>query len=166
MNGKVAKYGMLVALAFILSWVEALIPFGNLGIPGIKIGLANLVVFAAIYLCGPWGALLISLVRIVLSGLAFNGMFYMIYSLAGGMLSLGVMLLCRKSRYFSKIGVSVAGGISHNIGQICVAALTLGTSSVFYYFPVLLIAGTGSGAVIGCVGGIVMEKLPRGITGS
>lgn len=158
----VAKYGMLIALAFILSFIETLIPI-TLGIPGVKLGLANLVTIVGLYLIGVKGTIAVSLTRIVLVGFTFGNMFSMIYSLAGGALSLSLMILCKKKNWFSQVGVSIIGGIGHNIGQICIAALVVQTTGVFYYLPVLLIAGTVAGTLIGILGGVIVERI-HGIT--
>ncbi|MGN6715193.1 heptaprenyl diphosphate synthase [Anaerocolumna jejuensis DSM 15929] len=154
--GQVAYYGIFVALAFVFSFVEVLIPI-SLGIPGIKLGLANIVVLTALYALGPKEAFFISCVRIVLVGFTFGNMASLLYSLAGGLLSWLVMCLLKKIKGFSMIGVSLAGGISHNIGQIFVAALMLKTTSVIYYLPVLLIAGTITGILIGILGGMLLK---------
>lgn len=154
--GQVAYYGIFVALAFVFSFVEVLIPI-SLGIPGIKLGLVNIVVLTALYALGPKEAFFISCVRIVLVGFTFGNMASLLYSLAGGLLSWLVMCLLKKIKGFSMIGVSLAGGISHNIGQIFVAALMLKTTSVIYYLPVLLIAGTITGILIGILGGMLLK---------
>lgn len=154
-NGKarrVALYGMLVALAFILSYVESLVPV-TLGIPGVKLGLANLVVVIALYTLDLKGAFVISVVRIVLSGLTFGGLFSMLYSLAGGLLSFAVMAVLSRKKLLGTVGVSVCGGVAHNIGQLLVAMAVLETESVWYYFPVLLISGSVAGVLIGLLGG-------------
>ncbi len=154
--GQVAFYGIFVALAFIFSFVEVLVPI-SLGIPGIKLGLANIVVLTALYAMGPRDAFFISCVRIVLVGFTFGNMASLLYSMAGGLLSWLIMCLFKKIKGFSMIGVSLAGGISHNIGQISVAALMLKTTSVVYYLPVLLIAGTVTGIMIGILGGMLLK---------
>lgn len=149
---RVALYGMLTALAFILSYVESLVPV-TVGIPGVKLGLANLVVVIALYTLDLKGAFVISAVRIVLSGLTFGGLFSMLYSLAGGLLSFAVMAVLSRKKLFGTVGVSVCGGVAHNIGQLLVAMAVLETESVWYYFPVLLISGSVAGVLIGLLGG-------------
>ena len=149
---RVALYGMLTALAFILSYVESLVPV-TVGIPGVKLGLANLVVVIALYTLDLKGAFIISVVRIVLSGLTFGGLFSMLYSLAGGLLSFAVMAILSRKKVFGTVGVSVCGGVAHNIGQLLVAMAVLETESVWYYFPVLLISGSVAGVLIGLLGG-------------
>ncbi|MGN0159441.1 MAG: Gx transporter family protein [Brotaphodocola sp.] len=153
-----AMYGMLIALAFIFSYIESMFPM-PVPIPGVKLGLANLVNVVGLYTIGAAGTAAVSLVRIVLVGLTFSNMFSMFYSLAGGALSLAVMILARRTSAFSKVGVSILGGIFHNIGQLTVAALVTKTAGVFTYFPVLLLAGVVTGAVIGLLGGMIVKRI-------
>lgn len=158
MSKKVAVYGMLVALAFLLSYVETLIPF-SFAIPGIKLGLANLVVITALYCLGEKGAFVISIVRIVLTGLTFTSLSVMLYGLGGGLLSFLCMVPAKRLTSLGITGVSVLGGVAHNLGQLLVAALVVRTGSLMYYFPALLAAGTVAGALIGILGGLVTERL-------
>lgn len=153
----VALYGMLVALAFIFSYLESLIPFTP-GIPGMKIGLANLVVVVALYTAGYKGAFTISMVRILLSGMSFQGLGTMLYSLAGGLLSFGAMAALKKSRRFGITGISLAGGVMHNAGQLVVAALVLSNVNMAYYFPVLLVSGCAAGIGIGLSAGWILKS--------
>ena len=155
---QVALYGMLTALAFILSYVESLVPV-TVGIPGVKLGLANLVVVIALYTLDLKGAFVISAVRIVLSGLTFGGLFSMLYSLAGGLFSFVVMAILSRKKVFGTVGVSVCGGVAHNIGQLLVAMAVLETESVWYYFPVLLISGSVAGVLIGLLGGWMTGRI-------
>ena len=156
----VAAYGMLIGLAFIFSYIEAVIPI-PIPVPGVKLGLANLVVIVGLYTVGIRGTIAVSLVRIVLVGFTFGNASSMIYSLAGGILSLILMILFRKLNWFSQTGVSIIGGIGHNIGQITIAALVTQTAGVFYYLPFLLAAGVAAGAVIGLLGGLVTERIQK-----
>jgi len=157
---KVATYGLFVALAFILSYIESLIPM-PVPIPGIKIGLANLVVIAGLYTMGPKEAFSLSIVRIILIGFTFGNLSTMIYSLAGGLLSCILMIFISKFKIFSIIGVSIIGGVSHNMGQILVAMVVVQSSFLFYYLPFLLIAGTISGTVIGIIGANIVERIKK-----
>lgn len=154
----VATYGMLIGLAFIFSYLEAIIPI-PIPIPGVKLGLANLVTIVGLYTVGVRGTVAVSLVRIVLVGFTFGNASSMIYSLAGGTLSLILMILARKLNWFSQVGVSILGGIGHNIGQLSIAAVVVQTSGVFYYLPFLMTAGVVAGAVIGLLGGLVTERI-------
>lgn len=155
---KVALFGMLVALGFVFGFVEFMLPI-NLGIPGVKLGLANLVTVVALYTMGPAEAIAVSVVRVMLSGFTFGSISMMLYSLAGALLSFGVMALLKKTGKFGIIGVSTAGGVAHNVGQLVVAAAVLETANTFYYFPVLLAAGVVTGALIGFVSKLILERL-------
>lgn len=155
---KVAGYGLLIALAFIFSYVEALIPL-PLPIPGIKLGLANLVNVVGLYTVGIAGTLVVGLLRIVMVGFTFSNPGSMLYALSGGILSLTVMGLAKKTGWLDKTGVSILGGVFHNIGQLSMAAWITKTAGVFTYLPLLLVAGIITGAVIGVLGGIVTERI-------
>ena len=155
---KAALYGLLIALAFILSYVEALIPL-PVPVPGIKLGLANLVNVVGLYTVGAAGTLVVGLLRIVMVGFTFSNPGSMLYALAGGILSLAVMALAEKMDWFEKTGVSILGGVFHNIGQLSMAAWITGTAGVFTYLPVLLVAGVITGGVIGLLGGLVTERI-------
>ena len=149
---------VFTALALIFSYVETLIPI-NFGIPGVKLGLANLVIVIALYKMKLTEVYLLSVVRVLLSGFIFGNYFSIIYSLAGGLLSLTVMALLKKSKGFSVMGISVAGGVFHNVGQLIVAMLVVETFSVGYYFPVLLVAGLITGLVIGIVSAEMLKRI-------
>ncbi len=157
---KTAGYGLLTALAFIFSYIENMI-MAPVPVPGIKLGLANLVVLAALYRMGNGPAALVSLVRVVLAGLTFQNAMTMLYSLAGCVLSLLSMILLKKTGRFGMTGVSVAGGVMHNLGQLLVAAAVLETSALLYYFPALLVSGCAAGIVIGAAGAEVVKRLPE-----
>lgn len=147
-KNKIAVFGVFTTLALIFSYVELLIPI-QFGIPGAKLGLANLVIVLVLYKTDWKEALLLSVVRIILSGFIFGNLFAILYSLSGGILSLCVMGILKKTDKFSVIGVSIAGGVSHNIGQLAMAMLVVETYAVGYYLPVLLIAGVITGGLIG-----------------
>ena len=157
-RGRVAVFGVFTALALIFSYVELLIPI-NFGIPGAKLGLANLVIIIVLYKTDWKEALLLSVVRIVLAGFLFGNLVGILYSLAGGILSLAVMALLKRSGAFSIIGVSMAGGVSHNVGQLIMAMLVVETYAVGYYLPVLLIAGLITGTLIGIAGREMLKRL-------
>lgn len=160
MAKKVAYSAILVALAMILSYVEVLIPF-HFGIPGIKLGLANLVIVIGLYLLEPLQTLGISVARVILVAFMFGNMSSLIYSLAGGLLSFLVMMLLKKSKGFSIMGISMAGGVSHNVGQLIVAACVVENIHVFYYMPVLLLAGLITGLLIGMIAQRVIRYLQK-----
>ena len=154
---RLAFMGLLTALGLIIGYIEFLIPI-PLGIPGVKPGFANIVIVWALYSLGPWEALMINGMRIFLSGFLFGNFSMILYSLAGAALSMTVMTLMLKKTSFSLIGVSVAGGVSHNIGQLIIAMLIVNNASVFVYTPALLVAGVAAGVVIG---GLTNEIIKR-----
>lgn len=160
MKTKVAYFGVFTALALIFSYVETLVPL-PIGIPGVKLGLANLMIIIALYKMGIKEAFALSVVRIVLSGFIFGNLFSIIYSLAGGMFSLIVMVLLKKGNHFSLLGISIAGGVFHNVGQLIMAAIVLESLSIGYYFPVLLLSGMATGLLIGIVSGEMLKRLNR-----
>lgn len=156
---RIAIAGLMASLALIFSYIEVLIPF-NFGVPGIKLGIANLVIIIALYYLNGKYALAINLVRIFIAGLLFSGVFGIIYSLAGCLLSLLTMVLLKRTGVFSVTGVSIAGGVMHNLGQILIAAVVVGTIRVFVYFPVLVISGVITGAIIGIIACLILRRLP------
>lgn len=160
---RMTVYGLLIALAFVLSYLESLIPMAALGIvvPGIKIGLANIVVMVGLYTLGARDALILSLVRILLVSFTFGNTVSMLYSLGGGVLSYAVMVLLKKAKVFTMITVSIAGGIFHNVGQILMAMLVLENAGVAAYLPVLFVSGTITGLLIGLLGGEVAKRIGR-----
>lgn len=155
---RIATYGLLIALAFILSYIESLFPL-SVAIPGIKMGLANLVVIIALYKMGVKEALALSVLRIVLVGFTFGSPSTMMFSLAGGMLSWLFMVLFQKTKLFSMTGVSIIGGITHNIGQITVAVFVVENINMIYYLPFLLISGVITGAIIGILAALIIKRL-------
>lgn len=148
---KIALLGLLTALCFGLSYIEFLIPFTAFGVPGIKVGLANVCVMAALYLLGIKEAAAVNIIRIVLSWLIFGSFSGFLYSLAGGFLSLAVMVALRKTGRFSPVGVSAAGGAVHNIGQLAVAAFLTEADALWYYLPILLVSGVTAGVINGFI---------------
>lgn len=175
---RTAEFGLLLAMALILSYVESLIPF-SFGIPGIKLGLPNLIVLILLYdetgkqtavvgdvpqkrpvkniTKGEREALLVNGMRIVLSGFLFSNLYAILYALAGAAFSFLAMLAGRRTKRLSMMGVSVLGGVFHNVGQLLVAMAVVETLAVAYYVPFLIVAGTVTGALLGFAG---MELLP------
>ena len=154
--------GLLTALGLIIGYIEFLIPI-PLGIPGVKPGFANIVIVWALYSLGPWEALMINGMRIFLSGFLFGNFSMILYSLAGAALSFLCMCLAKKSGLFSMTGVSMIGGVMHNMGQLLVAMAVLETVSLVYYGPVLLAAGVITGLLIGIVSGEVKKRIPAAL---
>lgn len=155
---KTALYGVLTALALILSYVESLIP-AFVAIPGMKIGLTNIVVLSALYAISARGAILINCVRIIIVALLFGSPLSFVFSLVGGCLSTLVMILLKKSGRFGIIGISTAGGVTHNIGQIIVAVIVMNTKAIALYLPMLWITGIFSGMLIGFIGGLIVSRV-------
>lgn len=155
---KTAYLGVFLALALICSYVESLIPF-SFGVPGVKLGLTNIVVVLMLYCVGWKEALAISALRIVLAGFLFGNLFSILYSLAGGLLSFLAMTLLRRTERFGVIPVSICGGIFHNVGQLIVAALVVENYHIFSYLPVLLAAGIVTGFLIGVAAGECIARI-------
>lgn len=160
MSKKVAYCAILIALAMIFSYVEALIPV-NFGIPGIKLGVANIVVVVGLYIIKAREVFVISVIRIILVGILFGNVMSILYSLAGGILSLIVMLLMKKMKGFSIVGVSIAGGVSHNVGQLAVAIAVVENLKLIAYIPVLLIAGAITGFIIGILSSKIVPVMKK-----
>ena len=158
MKNKIAYWGVFLALALVCSYVESLIPI-SFGIPGVKLGLTNIVVILMLYTIGAKDAILISVLRIILAGFMFGNAFSIIYSLAGGILSFVVMLLLKKTGKLKILSISTAGGISHNVGQLIVAALVVENYNILFYVPVLIIAGIITGFLIGLLAGEIVIRI-------
>ena len=158
LQSKTALRGLLIALAMVFSWIEMQIPYP---IPGAKLGYGICIVLVALYRFGIKDAIAVNLIRIVLVGLTFGSMFSMLYSLAGGILSGGVMILMKELKVFRVVTVSLVGGILHNIGQILVAMAALETSAIASYLPVLWVSGMISGIVVGILGAVLIRRLPK-----
>ncbi len=155
---KTANLGMLLAAALLLSYVESLIPFG-FGIPGIKLGLANLAVLLCLYCWSGKEAFALNVMRILLAGFLFGNLYSILYSLAGGCASFFVMWLAKRINRLTIQGISVLGGVAHNLGQIVVAAFVVETAGVFYLIPYLLLSGILTGMLIGFVTGLILPHL-------
>ena len=146
------------SLALIFSYIEAIIPYSP-AVPGIKLGLANIVTVIALYKFGRRDALAVSVIRIVIAGLLFNGLFGMLYSLAGAILSLLGMIWLKKTDLFSVVGVSMAAGVLHNLGQLLVASALIEDLRIFFYFPVLLFSGIAAGILVGIASAYILKVL-------
>lgn len=157
----VAFMGLCTALALVLAYVEVLLPPLFPAVPGIKIGLPNIIIVFLLYRRGAVPAAVVSLLRILLVSVLFSNGMALFYSLAGGILSLLIMMLLRRLRFMSAVGVSVAGGVTHNVGQILMAMLLLDTTQLGYYLVVLTVTGTVAGIVIGLCGALLIRKIPE-----
>ncbi len=160
LRNKVAYLGVFLAVALICSYIESLIPF-YFGIPGVKLGLTNIVVVLLLYCVGAKEAFLVSMLRIVLAGFMFGNMFSILYSLAGGILSFLMMYLLKKTGKLGVLPISITGGLFHNVGQLFVAAFVVENFYIFYYLPVLLIAGAVTGLLIGIAAQEVILRLGK-----
>lgn len=156
---RITYTGMFVAIAMVFSYLESMIPV-NIAVPGIKLGLANMVTIVVMYRLRTSDAWIVSLVRVVLSSLLFGNMTVMVYSMAGAVLSLLVMTICRKRDLFGLLGTSILGGVFHNAGQIIMAAIFMKSGNIMLYMPVLCISGTIAGVCIGMAGAVLVRKLP------
>ena len=157
---KVAILGLCTALAMVFAYVEVLLPPITTAVPGIKIGLPNIVIIFLLYRMGFKEAVLVSLVRVFAVSLLFGNVNTFAYSIAGAALSLLGMFLLKKLNWLSTVGVSVAGGVLHNVGQIIMAIILLRTAEIGYYLIVLAITGTITGILIGIAGAIVIKRIP------
>ena len=155
---KLTTLAITVTLAMALSFLESQIP-PLMAIPGVKLGLANVAVIFALYRFGAREAAAVSALRVFLVGLLFGSFVSTLYSIAGAILSFVVMLLLRRFKIFSEVGVSVAGGVCHNIGQIAVACVLLETNVILYYLPFLLLSGTVAGVGVGALSALLIRKL-------
>ena len=153
-----ARFGLLIALALILSYLESLLPL-SFGVPGIKLGLPNLVVIFALYRLSPRAAAVISVLRVLLVSVLFGSVLSLAYSAAGAVMSFLIMWGLKRSGKFSCTGVSVAGALAHNAGQILAAALLLETSRLTWYLPVLCISGTVAGICIGLLSAVLVRRI-------
>lgn len=157
-TGELTRYALLISAAMILSYVESLIPVFA-AVPGMKAGLANIVIVFALYKMGGRAAVLISLLRIFLSSLLFAGMSAMLYSSAGAVLSLTSMILLKKTNKLSMLTVSIVGAVMHNLGQVIVAVFVLQTKGLMYYMAPLTLSGICAGAVIGVAAALVAKRI-------
>ncbi len=157
---KLAEYACLLAFAMMVSYIEALIPI-PLGIPGAKLGLANVVIVFCLYRIGICGAFLINLCRVILCGLLFGNAYGMLYSLAGAILSLLIMACMKHIKAFGMIGVSIAGGAAHNIGQLLLAFCITQVPVLWYYLPFLLVTGALTGLLNGSLANVIYKRIDK-----
>ena len=157
---KIALCGVLTALAMIFSYIESVIPV-PIPVPGIKLGVANIAVITILYVLGVKEAIVINLLRIVLTSLLFGNVNSFLFSISGAALSLTIMIIMKKLDFFSCIGVSVCGGVMHNIEQIIAAVFIMGSEAIVFYLPVLIVSGVFTGVVIGVVSGIVAKHVRK-----
>ena len=152
---KIALCGVLTALAMIFSYIESVIPI-PIPVPGIKLGVANIAVITILYVLGVKEAIVINLLRLL-----FGNVNSFLFSISGAVLSLTIMIIMKKLDFFSCIGVSVCGGVMHNVGQIIAAVFIMGSEAIVLYLPVLIVSGVFTGVVIGVVSGIVAKHVKK-----
>ena len=157
---RVATWGVLVSVAMVLSYVESVVSLG-ITLPGVKLGLCHLVTLYALYRMKVSDVWLTAVLRVALMGMLFGNMVSLAYSGAGCVCSIAVMCLLSRCKGFSMVGVSVAGGVAHNIGQLACAALLMQTKGLLWYLPVLLVAGCVCGVVVGLLGAWIVHRLPQ-----
>ena len=157
---KMVILSALVAVAMILSYIESLVP-AFVAVPGVKVGLSNIATVFALYALGWPYAIIVSVIRVLLSSLLFGNAVSLIYSLSGAFLALIAMILLKKFNFFSTIGVSVAGGVCHNAGQIIAACIVMENAAISLYIVPLIVSGTIAGIVIGTVAGIIVERVKK-----
>ncbi len=157
---RVTFLGLSIALAMILSFVEHQIP-ALVAIPGIKVGLPNIVMVFLLYRVGWKETVTVSIIRIILVSMLFGNVQMMTFSIAGAVLSLGGMILLKKLNLFSCVAVSVTGGVLHNVGQIVAAVFWTGTAEIAFYLPALLISGTVAGTLIGILAGMMVKRMEK-----
>jgi len=157
----IAFLGICLALSVALSYFERFLPPLIPSVPGIKLGLPNIIVIILMYIKDYKTAFILNIFRVMLSGLLFSGILGMTYGITGAVLSFIVMAVMKKSNMFGTTGISAAGGVFHNLGQICVGAVIVKSIKLFYYFPVLIIFGTISGVIIGYLSGLLINRLNK-----
>ena len=159
---RVATLGVIASLALLLSYVEFLLPPLFVAVPGIKLGLPNVAILFLLYYSGVRDAIGVSFVRVIISAVLFGSVMTLAYSAAGAALSLLVMATLKNMKFFSPLGVSVAGAVAHNIGQTIVAVILLDTPQIAYYMIVLTLTGIVTGAFVGILGGLLLRRIPEG----
>ena len=157
---RLTRLALLSAVALGLYMLEAQLP-NPIPVAGVKLGLSNIVSIYTLFAYGPWAALGVLLIRVLLGSLFAGQLISLAYSLAGGLLSLAVMALLQKSGKFGCLGISMAGGVSHNLGQLLIGSLAVENFSLFYYFPVLFGAGVLTGAVIGSLDAEILKRIGK-----
>ena len=155
---KLTTLSLMVTFALVLSYIESRIP-AFVAIPGVKVGLANIAVIFTLYKFGTKEAITISAIRVFLVSMLFGSPVSMIYSLAGAILSLGIMILLKRLTPLKEIAVSVTGGVMHNVGQVAVASFILDTNVVVYYLPFLILSGTIAGIAVGTASALLIKKV-------
>ena len=156
---KMTLLGLLIAVALLATYIEYLLPSPIASMPGIKLGLANVIILALLYLFHSKTSLYVNILRILLAALLFTGFIGGMYALVGGFFSFISMYLAKRSSVFSILGVSVIGATSHNVGQILVSAIILQNRKLFYYLPILTISAIITGLIVGLIAFYLVRHL-------
>ncbi len=159
MSKRITTIALFSALSIIFGYIESLFPI-PIAIPGIKLGLSNIVLLLAVYRLSKADTYFLMFIKVFVTSLLFAGLNTLFYSLLGGIFSISAMLLIKKLP-FSIIGVSIIGAVFHNIGQITAASIVLQSFSALYYLPILMVAGVIVGIIIGIITQIVLTKIKR-----
>ncbi len=154
----VALSGVMIALSMLLGYFESLVPL-NIGVPGVKLGLANIVIIVMINKLPFPDLIVISLFRVILSSVLFGNVQALIFSVCGALFSLLIMYIMKRSKLFGTVGISIGGGVAHNIGQLVCALFMIGVFRIIYYLPVLLVSGVVSGMLIGIFGAYIGKRM-------
>ena len=157
----IAFLGILLTFAVATGYFERLIPAIIPAVPGIKLGLPNIAVIILMYIKDYKTAFILNILRVIISGVLFTGIWGMVYGLSGALVSFIVMAGLKKTKMFGVVGISAAGGVFHNLGQICLAAVLVNNIKLFYYFPVLIISGVLTGIIVGYLAGIIINRLGK-----
>lgn len=157
---KITMCGLMTALAMIFSYIESLVPI-PVPVPGIKLGIANMAVIVVLFTIGISEAVAVDILRVALTAALFGNFNSFMFSMSGAVLSILVMVLLKKTDRFSEVGISVAGGVMHNVGQIIAAVFMMQTSAIAYYLPVLMASGIVTGVIIGIVASLLIKRVKR-----
>ena len=157
----IAFLGVFLAFAIAAGYLERLAPPAVPAFPGIKLGLPNIAVIILLYIKDCKTAFILNILRVIISGLLFTGAFGAVYGLSGALLSFAVMAGLKKTKIFGAVGISAAGGVFHNLGQIITAALLVDNIKIFYYFPVLIVSGAAAGTLVGYLAGLIINRLGK-----
>ena len=157
---KITICGLMTALAMIFSYIESLVPI-PIPVPGVKLGLANMAIMIVMFTIGTREAVFVDIIRVVLTSMLFGNFNSFLFSISGAVLSIVVMAVLKHTDKFSEVGISVTGGVMHNIGQIIAAIIIMDTSAIILYLPVLMISGVVTGIVIGIVASIIVKRVNR-----
>ncbi len=158
---KAALLGVLTSVALVLSYLESILPPIWAAVPGIKVGLPNVVIIFLLYRFGVKEAAIVSFIRIFVVALLFGNVMTLAYSFAGALLSIVLMAICKKTKVFSVVGTSIVGGVAHNLGQILIAIFLFDTVQIGYYMIVLAITGTIAGVFVGLAGALLLKRLNK-----